>query len=128
MFKSAHELVLEAKKVVQECSCIELHEKLTSPISLIIDVREPEEYHQGHIAGAVNIPRGMLEFKISNDASLQDLKRPIIVYCKTSGRAALSVVAMQCMGFENVMSLAGGFDTWISEGHPISKPRDISFE
>ena len=128
MFKSAHELVLEAKKVVKEYPCDAIHEKLKSPISLIIDVREPDEYRQGHIAGAVNIPRGMLEFKISNEPSLQDLKRPLIIYCKTSGRAALSVVAMQTMGFENVVSLAGGFDAWISEGHPISKPHDIAFE
>lgn len=128
MFKSAHELVLKAKEVVKECSCVELHERLNRLGSLLIDVREPDEYHQGHITGAVNIPRGMLEFKISNEQSLQDTKRPIIVYCKTSGRAALSVVALQSMGFERVVSLAGGFDAWITEGHPISKPHDVSFE
>jgi rhodanese-related sulfurtransferase len=128
MFISAHELVLDAKKYVKEYQCDQIHEKLTSAKPLIIDVREPDEYLQGHIAGSVNIPRGMLEFRISNEPSLQELKRPIVIYCKTSGRAALAVVALQAMGFENVMSLSGGFDAWIAEGRPVSKPRDISYE
>ena len=111
MFKPAHELVQEAKKSVKEC-----------------DVREPNEYRQGHIAGSVNIPRGLLEFKISNEPALQNLTRPIIVYCKTSGRAALSVVAMQSMGFQSITSLAGGFDAWVAEGHPVVQPNLVSFE
>lgn len=128
MFKSAHELVQEAKRSVKECSASDIHRQLTFPGSLLIDVREPDEYRQGHIAGSINIPRGMLEFKISNEPALQNLSRAITVYCKTSGRAALSVVAMQNMGFENVMSLAGGFDSWVADGHPVAKPRDIAFE
>jgi len=98
------------------------------PDTVLIDVREPDEYRQGHIAGAVNIPRGVLEFRISGEPSLQDVARPVIVYCKTSGRAALSAVAMQSMGFANVTSVAGGFDAWLAGKHPIAKPRDISFE
>lgn len=70
----------------------------------------------------------MLEFRISNEPQLQNLGRPIVVYCKTSGRAALSVVAMQTMGFSNVLSLAGGFDAWVAEQRPIAKPREMSFE
>lgn len=128
MFKSAHELVLEAKENVKESPCSEIHEKLKASGSLLIDVREPDEYNQGHIAGAINIPRGLLEFKISNEPALQELNRPIIVYCKTSGRAALAAVAMQTMGFRSVTSLAGGYDAWVAEGHVISKPRDISYE
>lgn len=128
MFKPAHELVLEAKKSVRECSPDQLHALLTVPDTLLIDVREPDEYRQGHIAGAVNIPRGVLEFRISGEPSLQDVARPVIVYCKTSGRAALSAVAMQSMGFANVTSVAGGFDAWLAVKHPIAKPRDISFE
>lgn len=128
MFKPAHELVMEAKKSVKELTPAEIHNKLTVPDTLLIDVREPDEYRQGHIASSVNIPRGMLEFKLSNEPTLQNLTRPIIVYCKTSGRAALSVVAMQTMGFQNVMSMAGGFDAWLADGRPVAKPREISFE
>jgi len=128
MFKPAHELVQEAKKSVKECSPADLHSRLTVPETLLIDVREPDEYRQGHIAGSVNIPRGMLEFKISNEPALQNLTRSIVLYCKTSGRAALSAVAMQSMGFDNVLSLAGGFDLWVADGHPVAKPREIVFE
>jgi rhodanese-related sulfurtransferase len=129
MFKSAHELVMEARKSVNECSPAAIHDQLTStPDTLLIDVREPDEYRQGHLPGSVNIPRGMLEFRISNEPQLQNLSRPIVVYCKTSGRAALSVVAMHTMGFTNVLSLAGGFDAWVAEQRPIAKPREMSFE
>jgi len=128
MFKSAHELVLVAKRHICECTCDELQERNASPNWLVIDVREPEEYAQGHIAGAINIPRGILEFKISNEPSLQDLARPIIVYCKTSGRAALSVATLGEMGFKNVVSLKGGFDSWISDRRPTAQPKNISFE
>ena len=128
MFKSAHELVQEAKKSVKECTTAELHERLALPDALLVDVREPDEYRQGHIAGSVNIPRGMLEFKLSSEVALQDLSRPFLVYCKSSGRSALAAVAMQSMGFANVMSLAGGFDAWLGEQRPVAKPRDIPFQ
>lgn len=128
MFKTAHELVQEAKKSVSECSPSEVHDKMSVAGSLLVDVREPDEYRQGHIAGSVNIPRGMLEFKISNESSLQNTTRPVILYCKTSGRAALSAVTMQSMGFQDVVSLAGGFDAWVAEDHPVTKPRELSFE
>lgn len=128
MFKPAHELVQEAKKIVDECTPLEVHDRMSLPETLLIDVREPDEYRLGHIAGSVNIPRGMLEFKISNEPTLQNLTRPMIVYCKTSGRAALSVVALKSMGFKNVVSLAGGFDAWVADQRAVAKPRDISFE
>ncbi len=127
MFKTAHELVQEAKKSIKECLPAEIHDKMTIPNTLLVDVREPEEYLQGHLYGAVNIPRGMLEFKISNEPTLQDLTRPIIVYCKNSGRAALSVVAIQAMGFKNVVSLAGGIEAWVADNRAVDKPREIVF-
>lgn len=128
MFKPAHELVLEAKKSVTECSPAEVHDRMTSANALLIDVREPDEYRQGHVASAVNIPRGMLEFRISMEPTLQNLARPIILYCKNSGRSALSAIAMQSMGFTNVVSMAGGFEAWTADGRPAVKPRDISFD
>lgn len=128
MFKPAHELVQEAKRFITECPATEIERRLAQPGPLLIDVREPDEYRQGHIAGAVNIPRGMLEFRISNEPGLQDVARPVIVYCKTSGRAALSTVALQGMGFQDVVSLTGGFDAWLAEARPVAKPHDISFE
>lgn len=129
MFKPAHELVLEAKKSVNEHSPAAINDQIsTVPGTLLIDVREPDEFRQGHLPGSINIPRGMLEFRISGEPQLQNLSRPIVVYCKTSGRAALSVVAMQTMGFTNVLSLAGGFDAWVAEQRAVAKPHEISFD
>lgn len=128
MFKSAHELVMEAKKAIKECAPAEMQPQLADAAPLLIDVREPEEFARGHVPGAVNIPRGMLEFAISGNPALQDLARPVVVYCKTSGRAALSAAALQTMGFSNVTSIAGGFDAWQTAGYPVDKPADVSFE
>lgn len=128
MFKSAHELVLEAKKSIKESAAEDMKQRLPDASLLLLDVREPEEFVLGHIPGAVNIPRGMLEFAISGNPALQDLARPVAVYCKTSGRAALSAVALQSMGFQDVVSIAGGFDAWQAAGYPVDKPADVSFE
>lgn len=127
MLKTAHEIVMEAKKSIRECPITEAPAAVTASNTLLIDVREPDEYRQGHIAGAINIPRGMLEFRISNEPGLQELDRPIVIYCKTSGRAALSAVALQQMGFTQVISLAGGFDAWLAAGNPVTQPRDIAY-
>lgn len=128
MLKTAHELVMEAKKSIKECQIGAAPAVLATPNTLLLDVREPDEYRQGHIAGAINIPRGMLEFRISNEPGLQQLDRPIVIYCKTSGRAALSAVALQQMGFTQVISLAGGFDAWLAAGNPITQPKEVTFD
>lgn len=128
MFKPAHELVVEAKKSIIECTAADIHERVAQPGALLIDVREPEEYRQGHLAGAINIPRGLLEFKISSEPALQQVDRPLAVYCKTGGRSALAALALKSMGFEHVVSLAGGFDGWVAEGRAVSKPKEIAFE
>ncbi|MCE1243730.1 rhodanese-like domain-containing protein [Oryzomicrobium sp.] len=129
MFTPAHTLVQAARLTIDECSPAELQaRRATAPDTLLLDVREPDEYRQGHIQGALNIPRGLLEFKISSEPALQDVTRPVIVYCKTSGRAALAVKSLQSMGFENVTSLAGGFEAWQEDSRPVVVPRDIAFD
>ncbi|MBS1191678.1 MAG: hypothetical protein H6R10_3470 [Rhodocyclaceae bacterium] len=128
MLKTAHQLVQEAKVHIKEASPADIGNMMVAPDVLIIDVREPDEYRQGHLPGAINVPRGMLEFQISNEAALQNLTRPIIVYCKTSGRAALAALSMQTMGFRNVVSLAGGFVAWAAGNHPVDKPAEVAFD
>ena len=124
---TAHDLVQEAKKRIVEVSPQEAQSLLDSGL-LLLDVREPAEYEEGHVPGAINIPRGMLEFKMSQEESLTNRQRPIMLYCKTSGRAALSAVALQTLGFEHVRSISGGFDAWCAAGLPTDKPKALSFE
>ena len=125
--KTAHDLVLEAKKNIQEVTLDEARLEMNAGV-LLIDVREPGEFEEGHVPGATNIPRGMLEFKMSQDEKLADRNRPILIYCKTSGRAALSAAALQSLGYVCVHSIAGGFDAWCGAGFPTDKPKSLSFE
>jgi rhodanese-related sulfurtransferase len=94
---------------------------------VVIDVREPDEYAAGHLPGAVNLPRGLLEFKLSGNPALERRDLAVVLYCKTSGRAALSACSMQAMGYLNVVSIAGGYDAWVAAGKPVVKPNLPSF-
>ena len=88
----------------------------------IIDVREADEYAAGHMPGAINIPRGLLEFKLSGTPALDQRNLSVVLYCKTSGRSALAAMSMQAMGYLDVVSMAGGFDAWVEAGLPVVKP------
>jgi len=125
--KSAHDLVAAAKSRVQEVP-IDDAEPVIRDADVLIDVREADEFAAGHLSGAVNIPRGLLEFKLSASPALQSRDLNIVLYCKTSGRAALSAAALHEMGYLNVRSLAGGFDAWAAAGKPVAKPQQPSFE
>lgn len=95
---------------------------------LVLDVREPDEYRAGHLPGAVNIPRGLLEFKMSATPAYDARDLAIVLYCKTSGRAALAAQALKAMGYTNVSSIEGGFDAWAAAGKTVVKPDQPSFE
>lgn len=125
--KTAHDLVLEAKEHIEE---ITLENSLAALKGkpLVLDVREPEEYQLGHLPSATNIPRGILEFRMSQEPTLTDRNQYILIYCKTSGRAALAAEALKKLGFANVKSVAGGFDAWCAAGYPTETPKSLSFE
>ena len=119
--KTAHDLVLAAKSHIREVSVEDAHTLVVSA-DVIIDVREADEYAAGHLAGAINLPRGLLEFKLSGTPVLDQRDLNVVLYCKTGGRAALSAVSMQSMGYLNVASIAGGYDAWVQAGNAVVKP------
>ncbi len=125
--KTAHDLVLAAKTQCREVSVTEAQALLLST-DAIIDVREADEYAAGHLPGAINIPRGLLEFKLSGTPALDQRDLSVVLYCKTSGRSALAAVAMQTMGYLDVVSMAGGFDAWVEAGLPVVKPALTKFD
>lgn len=94
--KTAHDLVLEARQYIVEITPKEALTVLDNK-PLVVDVREPEEYLQGHIPSAINIPRGVLEFRMSQEPNLIDRQRSLLIYCKTSGRAALAARSLGCV-------------------------------
>lgn len=125
--KTAHDLVAIAKSRVHEVS-LDNAEQAIRDADVLVDVREADEYAAGHLAGAVHISRGLLEFKFSANPALESRNTKVVLYCKTSGRAALAAAALLDMGYINVQSIAGGFDAWAAAGKPVVKPDTPSFE
>jgi rhodanese-related sulfurtransferase len=95
---------------------------------VLIDVRETEEFVAGHIPEAVHASRGMLEFKLSSTPELSGRDLKIVLYCKTSGRAALAARSLHDMGYLSVTSIGGGYDAWVAAGKPVAKPSLPAFE
>lgn len=125
--KSAHDLVTEAKSRIQEVD-LDAADAEIRDADVLLDVRESDEFHAGHIPSAVNIPRGLLEFKLSTtpELSARDLK--IVLYCKTSGRAALAACALHDMGYLQVQSIEGDFDAWSVAGKTLVTPSLPTFD
>ena len=125
MSKTAADLVSDARTRVRELSSADAQAELGRCV--LIDVREPSEFATGHIKGAANIPRGVLEFQVDAhpavanvvDASLSHKEQPVVVYCRTGGRAALAACALQELGFADVRSIEGGVTAWIDAGLPL---------
>ena len=124
--KTALDLVAAAKTRIHEVSVADA-DRAIQDANVVLDVREADEFAAGHLPGAIHASRGMLEFKLSShpELSARDLK--IVLYCKTSGRAALAACALQDMGYLHVTSIAGGFDAWSAAGKPVVKPSMPSF-
>ena len=125
--KSAQDLVAAAKAEIREIS-LEDAEQAILEADAVLDVREGHEFRNGHIGGAINIPRGLLEFQLGGDEALSDRSRRFVVYCKSSGRAALAAQVMQDMGYLHVSSIAGGFDAWSAAGKPVAVPPAPDFD
>lgn len=106
----------EARKEVPEISAQQVNELLKnngkSPI--LLDVRESDEWRQGHLEGALPLPRGFLEIKV--ESAVPDKKAPIIAYCAGGVRSLLAAKVMKEMGYQNVSSMAGGYGAWKNGG------------
>lgn len=93
---------------------------------LIIDVRNEIEYDDGHVPGAVNVPRGLIEFRIWKLVGFPDktdLNKQMTLYCLSGARCALATKSLQDLGFTNVTSVDMAFDNWVKAGHPVAKPK-----
>ena len=123
---NALDLVAAAKARVTEVP-LTAAEATIQQADVLIDVREESEFAAGHLPGAIHASRGLLEFKLSGTPALTARDIKAVLYCKTSGRAALAAAAMQDMGYLNVTSIAGGYDGWVAAGKPVVEPQLPSF-
>jgi rhodanese-related sulfurtransferase len=123
VYENGEELAKAISKDINVIPVEELNAKIESGEDfLLIDVRQANEFQNASIPGALNIPRGVLEFKIKDDNFWEEefLYTPenddeIIIYCKVGFRGALSAYALQQLGFTNVKNLSGGILNWDPE-------------
>jgi phage shock protein E len=114
-------LVGEAKKSVVEIAPAEAAEKARNGEAVIVDVREADEWEEGHIANAVHLSRGTLELDV--EEKVPDSNAMIICHCGGGGRSALAAESLQKMGYKNVRSMAGGLKAWKAAGLPVTSDR-----
>jgi rhodanese-related sulfurtransferase len=113
------QLVAEAKKNVTEVSPEDAATKMQNKEAVIIDVRDKDEYDEGHIPNAIHLSRGTIELDI--EEKVPDPNAVIICHCGGGGRSALAAESLQKMGYKNVRSMAGGLKAWKAAGLPTTK-------
>lgn len=117
--KTKEDLVQEARAQVNEIGLDEFKELYDGADYYLIDVRTQSEHNSGYIPGSISIPRGVLEFRVENEAvwdaefmyvpNKEDL---VIIYCKSGSRSVLCAVQLKKMGYSNVKSISGGWVAW----------------
>jgi rhodanese-related sulfurtransferase len=112
-------LVANAKKNITEIRPTDAATKMKSGDTVIVDVREKDEWDEEHIPDAIHFSRGMIEIEI--EEKVPDLNTTIICHCGGGGRSALAAESLQKMGYKNVRSLAGGYKAWKAAGLPTTK-------
>ncbi len=120
------DLLSQAKASIREVEGATAAEAVIRPGTVVLDVREADEYEQGALPGAVHIPRGFLESQVEN--RLPDRDAPVVVYCAGGTRSAFAAKTLGELGYTDVVSLAGGFNQWKNDGRPWETPRTLSPE
>ena len=120
---SFRELLQQAKAQIREVDTAG-GEQLLAEGWTLLDVREPDEYEQGAIAGSVHIPRGQLESSIEN--RIADRSTPVVAMCAGGVRSAFAAVTLEQMGYTDVVSMDGGFNKWKDEGRAWERPRTLT--
>jgi adenylyltransferase/sulfurtransferase len=125
--KTLKDLLAEARQVVPEEGPEDLVRRLKAGETVVvIDVRDPDEYRDGHLEDAVNISRGFLEFRVATAVS--DPATPVILYCQTGLRSVLAAKALRELGYANVINLKGGYQKWAQSGLPVVRDTPLTTE
>ena len=121
---SYRELLRRLRDEIDEVSVAKAAGTADQP--LYLDVREQDEWVEGHIPGALHVPRGNLESRVEQLAP--DHERPIVVYCAGGNRSVFAARTLEELGYERVASLSGGFTDWKRNGFPVQLPRSLDPE
>jgi rhodanese-related sulfurtransferase len=118
--RTSDQMVREAKASIREVSVGDVKKMIDAGEKIIIlDVRDKDEFETGYIPGAINLSRGMLEFKINT--LVPDKNASIIVYCGVDLRGPLATRTLNDMGYRNAVNINGGLKAWKAAGYPIAK-------
>ena len=116
MAKTYQELMDEARDAVPEVTIDEVKAHMENGVRpTLLDVREREEYREGHLEGSVPLPRGFLEMRV--EETVPDKSTPIVAYCAGGVRSLIAARTLKEMGYENVTSMSGGYTAWKNAGY-----------
>jgi rhodanese-related sulfurtransferase len=112
-------LVNDAKSRVKEVN-IDEYQKMPRDGHILVDVREDNEWSAGHAVGAIHLSKGIIERDVEKE--IPDKSKTLVLYCGGGFRSALAADALQQMGYQNAVSLDGGWRAWNQAGLPVEKP------
>jgi len=124
MAKTSKNILDEARAQIKSIDIDEARRMLEKPGTVLLDVREGDEWRQGHIPQAVGIPRGFLELRV--EEKVPDHKTPVILQCASGTRSLLAARSLRELGYENVYNLTGGFNAWKDRGLPWTADRQFT--
>jgi molybdopterin/thiamine biosynthesis adenylyltransferase/rhodanese-related sulfurtransferase len=132
MGEASREIMRKARRQVPEWSTPQVNEAMAHQHEagrehqeiVLVDVREKHEWNEGHIPGAVHVPRGYLELQV--EEAVPDKDKTLVLYCAGGVRSLMAGATLQQMGYKNVVSMAGGFGAWKGNGYPFVQPRTLS--
>jgi sulfur-carrier protein adenylyltransferase/sulfurtransferase len=124
MAKTSKNILDEARAQIKSIDIDEARRMLDQPGTVLLDVREGDEWRQGHIPQAVGIPRGFLELRV--EEKVPDHKTPVILQCASGTRSLLAARSLRELGYENVYNLTGGFNAWKDRGLPWTADRQFT--
>src|SRR3989440_6004131 len=132
MGEASREIMRQARKQVPEWNPSQVREALGQQHEaapgdqeiVLVDVREKIEWNDGHIPGAIHVPRGYLELQI--EEAVPDKSKTVVLYCAGGVRSLMAGATLKQMGYENAISMSGGFGQWKAGGFPFVQPRTMN--
>ena len=132
MGEASRQIMRQARQQVPEWTPPQVREALadqheadrTHQDIVLVDVREKHEWNEGHIPGAIHVPRGYLELQI--EEAVPDKSKTVVLYCAGGVRSLMAGATLQQMVYKDVVSMAGGFGTWKGNGYAFVQPRTLS--
>ncbi len=125
MPKTYSDLIAEVRQSIKPVSLEEIKRRLDAREPMVlVDVREKDEVRQGHLPGALSIPRGFLEMQV--EQKLPDKDAPIVVYCAGGTRSAFAALTLTSLGYTRVESANPGFVRWKDVGFPVESPPNLT--